>query len=63
MDNKREWHAETRYTRMISARLPLAEYEQLKNYCEENGHALTDVVRFALREYIDAREGEKGRYL
>ena len=48
---------------MISARLPLAEYEQLKNYCEENGHALTDVVRFALREYIDAREGEKGRYL
>ena len=63
MDKKREWHAETRYTRMISARLPLDEYARSKNYCEEHGHAFTDVVRFALRDYIDAREGEKGRYL
>ena len=43
---------------MITARLPLAEFERLKDYCETNGKALTDVVRFALRDYLDLDERE-----
>ena len=43
---------------MITARLPLVEFDRLKDYCETNGRALTDVVRFALRDYLDEREDD-----
>lgn len=58
MEKKRDWPIKTRNTRMITARLPLAEFERLKDYCETNGKALTDVVRFALRDYLDLDEQE-----
>ena len=32
MEKKREWHGETKFTRMVSVRLPLAEWEKLKAY-------------------------------
>lgn len=43
---------------MVSVRLPLAEWEKLKAYCETNGKAYTDVVRFALRNYLDEPEDD-----
>lgn len=55
MEKKRDWPIKTRNTRMITARLPLVEFDRLKDYCESNGKALTDVVRFALRDYLDKR--------
>lgn len=61
MDKKREWHAETKYTRMVSVRLPLAEWEKLKIYCETNGKAYTDVVRFALRDYLVDEQEDDGK--
>ena len=61
MDKKREWHAETKYTRMVSVRLPLAEWEKLKTYCETNGKAYTDVVRFALRDYLVDEQEDDGK--
>ena len=59
MEKKREWHGETKFTRMVSVRLPLAEWEKLKAYCETNGKAYTDVVRFALRDYLDEPEDDR----
>ena len=58
VEKKREWHGETKFTRMVSVRLPLAEWEKLKAYCETNGKAYTDVVRFALRDYLDEPEDD-----
>lgn len=43
---------------MITARLPLVEFDRLKDYCETNGKAYTDVVRFALRDYLDEPEDD-----
>lgn len=58
MEKKRDWPIKTRNTRMITARLPLVEFDRLKDYCETNGKALTDVVRFALRDYLDEPEDD-----
>ena len=58
MEKKREWHGKTKFTRMVSVRLPLAEWEKLKAYCETNGKAYTDVVRFALQDYLDEPEDD-----
>ena len=59
---KRAWSNTTAYTRAIGARLPLALYDRLKDYCETSGDTTTDVVCNALRNYLDERE-EGGRGL
>ena len=41
---------------MITARLPLSEYERLKTFCDQHGETTTDVVRWALDHYLDERE-------
>lgn len=52
MANKRTWDKTTTKTRMISVRLPLEEYDQLKDYCDGNGLSITDFVRIALQCYL-----------
>lgn len=55
MPEKRIWNKTTAKSRMISVRLPLEEYDQLKSYCESNGLSVTEFVRIALQiQLIDA---------
>ena len=58
MDKKREWHAETAFTRMVSVRMPLDLADRLKTYCDQRGGTMTDVVCYAVRDYLDEREND-----
>ena len=43
---------------MMNLQQSRQEWEKLKAYCETNGKAYTDVVRFALRDYLDEPEDD-----
>lgn len=49
---RREWHAQTAYTRMVSARLPIELADRLKTYCDQHGATMTDVVQSAVSQYL-----------
>ena len=61
MEKKREWHGETKFTRMEPVRLPSAEWEKSRPIVKTNGKAYTDVVRFALRDYLNEPEDDGRR--
>ena len=50
---RREWHAQTAYTRMVSARPPIELADRLKAYCDQHGATMTDVVQSAVSQYLD----------
>ena len=52
MAGKRIWNKQTAKSRMISVRLPLDEFEQVKTYCDYQGVSMTDFVRIALQLYL-----------
>ena len=55
---RREWHAQTAYTRMVSARLPIELADRLKAYCDQHGATMTDVVQLAVSQYLDDADAQ-----
>ena len=52
MKTKRTWSGTTARTRMVSARLPLALADQLKDYAARHGESMTNIVSLAVIEYL-----------
>lgn len=50
--HKRVYPLETRYTRLISARVPLELAGRLADHTTYTGQSTTDIVVDALREYL-----------
>ena len=55
---KRTWSIQTAKSRMITARLPLDEFDRLKAFCDSENLGVTETVRLALSYFMD--EFEKG---
>lgn len=41
-------------TRTLPIRLPLSEYDKVKQLAEDEGRTMSDVVRLALQNYLSA---------
>lgn len=61
MSKKRIWDKQTAKTRMISVRLPNAEFEQVKDYCDSNNISMTDLVRVALQSHFIVENWNTGK--
>lgn len=60
----RKWPIQTAYTRSIGVRLPNDEYERLKDFCSAHGYTTTELVRDALRDFMDNfEEGGQGLFV
>lgn len=51
----RKWTEETRYTKRIAARIPLTLMRRLRRYVDANRFTVTDVVTYALTDYLNRR--------
>lgn len=58
MKTKRTWSGTTARTRMVSARLPLALADQLKDYAARHGESMTNIVSLAVIEYLAQNDDE-----
>lgn len=60
MENKREWHRETRDTINTGFRIPKALYHRFQCYQQDTGMNKTDIMIAALEAYLPyyTEEGE-----
>lgn len=58
MKTKRIWSGTIARTRMVSARLPLALADQLKDYAARHGESMTNIVSLAVIEYLEQNDDE-----
>lgn len=58
MKTKRIWSGTTARTHMVSARLPLALADQLKDYAARHGESMTNIVSLAVIEYLEQNDDE-----
>jgi len=55
MENKRSWTIQTRSTRNVGVRLSNQMYRDLAQYAALHGKTLTDVIKYALAQYLKSK--------